>query len=221
MTGVGVTGAGVTGFGEAGFNEVQAPLPLVYRPRLSAGDFIVSDANREAVRWLATPDRWPMPRCVLLGPRASGKTHLAAVFAARQPATIIDDADAITDGEALFHAWNAADDARPLLLTAARSPRAWAHRLPDLASRLAATPQVRLADPDDALIAGVLAKCFADRGLRVGDDVIAWLLARIERSFAAATDIVARLDALALAERRDVTVPLARALLEEQGELGI
>jgi chromosomal replication initiation ATPase DnaA len=201
----------------------QAPLPLVYRPRLSQRDFIVSDANRDAVQWLAAPERWPMPRCLLLGPPSSGKSHLAAVFASRHGATVIDDADTddIADGEALFHAWNAATPASPLLLTATRLPRQWAHDLPDLASRLAATPQARLNDPDDALIAAVLAKRFADRGLRVGDDVIAWLVVRIERSFAAASDIVERLDALALAERRDITVPLARVLLEEQGELGL
>jgi chromosomal replication initiation ATPase DnaA len=198
----------------------QQALPLVYRPRLGEADFIVSDANRDAVQWLADPARWPMPRCLLLGPPASGKSHLAAVFAARQPADIIDDADMIDDGEALFHAWNAASPDRPLLFTATRLPRYWAHKLPDFASRLAATPQVRLADPDDPLIAAVLAKGFADRGLRVGHDVIAWLVLRIERSFAAARDAVARLDTLALAERRDITVPLARALLEEQGELG-
>ena len=66
-----------------------------------------------------------------------------------------------------------------------------------------------------------MAKCFADLGLRVGDDVIAWLVSRIERSFAAAVDVVAKLDALALADRRDITVPLARALLDEHGELSL
>ncbi|KAB7648712.1 HdaA/DnaA family protein [Polymorphobacter fuscus] len=199
----------------------QPALPLVYRPRLSEQDFVTSDTNRDAVAWLARPDLWPMPRCVLIGPAASGKSHLAAMFAARQPALVFDDADLLTDGEPLFHAWNAADRARPLLMTATRMPRFWAHRLPDLASRLAATPQVRLEDPDDVLIAAVLVKCFADRGLRVGDDVVAWLVTRIERSFAAATDVVARLDQAALSERRDITVPMARALLEEQGELGL
>lgn len=199
----------------------QPALPLFYRPRLSAVDFIVSDANRDAAAWLAAPDRWPMPRCLLLGPQASGKSHLLALFAERHLATIIDDADRIGDGETLFHAWNAATAERPLLLAATRLPRFWAHQLSDFASRIAATPQVRLLDPDDALIGAVLAKCFADRGLRVGDDVIAWLVARIERSFAAAVDVVTRLDALALAERRDITVPLARALLDEQGELGL
>ena len=106
--------------------------------------------------------------------------------------------------------------AAPLLLTARRLPRFWAHSLPDLASRLAATPLVRVDDPDDALLAAVLEKRFADKGLRVGPDVIAWLVTRIERSFAAACAVVDALDAAALADRRNISVPLARELLEGQ-----
>lgn len=195
----------------------QPPLPLAYRPRFGRDDFIVSDANRIAVGWLADPARWPMPRTLLLGPAGSGKSHLAALF----PGKVIDDADGIGDGEPLFHAWNGASTAAPLLLTARRAPRFWAHRLPDLASRLAATPLVRIEDPDDALVAAVLEKRFADLGLRVGADVIAYLVLRIERSFAAMAEIVAALDALALAERRDITVPLARELLEGQLRLAL
>lgn len=194
----------------------QPALPLGYRPRLGPEDFCVSASNREAFRWLGEPRGWPMPRTLLVGPPASGKTHLAAVFAAEHGATIIDDADRFADGEPLFHAWNAATATAPLLLTATKLPRDWAHKLPDLASRLAATPLVRIDDPDDALIAAVLEKRFADRGLRVGSDVTAYLVARIERSFAAVAATVAALDMLSLAERRDITVPLAREVLDGQ-----
>ena len=199
----------------------QPALPLTYAPRLDAGSYVISDSNREAAAWLADPARWPGPRCVLIGPAGAGKSHLAALFHAGHGGVLVEDADQIADGEPLFHAWNAATPAAPLLLTARRSPRFWAHRLPDLASRLAATPLVTIADPDDALIAAVLGKRFADHGLRVDDDVIAYLALRIERSFAGVADIVARLDALALAERRDITVPLARELLDEQLRLAL
>lgn len=199
----------------------QPPLPLAWAPRTGAADFVRSDANRIAADWLAAPARWPMPRTILVGPEASGKSHLAAIFVADAgfAGTVIEAADLATDGEPLFHAWNAATPARPLLLTARRLPRFWAHRLPDLASRLAATPLVELGHPDDPLIAAVLAKHFADRGLRVAPDVITYLGARIERSFAAAAAIAARLDAQALADRRDITVPLARECLEGQLDL--
>jgi chromosomal replication initiation ATPase DnaA len=194
----------------------QPGLPLAYRQRSGRDDFCVSASNSDAFHWLATPSAWPMPRSVLIGPKASGKTHLAAVFAAEHAATIIDDADEIADGESLFHAWNAATFAAPLLLTATRLPRAWAHRLPDLASRLAATPLVRIDDPDDALLAAVLEKRFADRGLRVPAEVVAYLVTRIERSFSAVAVAVAALDTMSLAERRDITVPLAREVLDRQ-----
>ncbi|GGI93908.1 regulatory inactivation of DnaA Hda protein [Polymorphobacter multimanifer] len=196
--------------------EEQPALPLNFAPRLGEADFIVSDANRAAFEWLARPEAWPMPRVVLVGPEGSGKTHLAGLVAARTGARVIDDADRGPDAEALFHAWNAASADRPLLLTARTPPRQWPHRLPDLASRLAATPLVSLAEPDDTLLAAVLEKRFADRGLRVADEVIQWLALRIERSFAAAGQAVAMLDAAALADRREITVPLARTVFDAQ-----
>ncbi|WP_439532402.1 HdaA/DnaA family protein [Polymorphobacter sp.] len=194
----------------------QPPLPLGWVPRMGEADYFVSDSNRAAVHWLSRPTVWPMPRCLILGPPASGKSHLAGMVAARTGARLIEDADRLDDGEPLFHAWNAATAERPLLMTGRVVPKLWAHRLPDLGSRLAATPVVWLPEPDDALLAAVLAKRFADRGLRVADDVIQWLALRIERRFTAAGEAVDTLDAVALAERREITVPLARAALEHQ-----
>ena len=58
---------------------------------------------------------------------------------------------------------------------------------------------------------------FADRQLRVGPEVIAYLLTHMERSFAAAADIVARLDLVSLRDRRAITIPLTRQLVSEAG----
>ncbi len=196
----------------------QPPLPLGYVPRLGPADFVLGDCNRIAAGWLAAPARWPMPRTVLVAPAGAGKSHLAGLFAV-SGGRVFDDADRRADGETMFHAWNAATPAAPLLFTARRAPKFWDHDLPDLASRLAATPLVRIEAPDDALVAAILEKRFADAGLRVPGDVIAYLVLRIERSFDGVAQIVARLDALSLAERRDITVPLARDLLEGQLQL--
>lgn len=205
----------------AGAPVNQIPLPLAYVPRLGEADFFVSAANADAVAWLATPQRWPMPQTLLVGPQGSGKTHLARLFAGRNSSTVIDDADRHGDAEALFHAWNAATPDTPLLLTARAPPREWRHGLADLASRLAATPLVRLGDPGDDLLAALFAKHLSDRGLRVPADVTAYILMRLERSAAAVSEAVAALDALSLAERRSITVPLARELLETQFRLEV
>ncbi len=85
----------------------------------------------------------------------------------------------------------------------------------DLASRLNAAPQAGIGAPDDALIAAVLVKQFADRQLKVDAEVISFMLTRMERSFEAARVMVAAIDALALEQRRNITVPLVRQVLEQ------
>ncbi len=108
--------------------------------------------------------------------------------------------------------------AAPVLFTASAPPRTWV-RLPDLASRLAATPTLVIGPPDDALLSALVVKHFADRGIRIAPDVVAYVVVRIERSFAAVATTVAALDAAALASGREVTVPLARTVIEGQGDL--
>jgi chromosomal replication initiation ATPase DnaA len=193
----------------------EPALPLAWPADLDPARLAITDANRAAAEWLAAPGLWPVPVTLLVGPEGSGKSHLAAWFAAHHPGCVIEGADR-HDAEALFHAWNAATRARPLLLTSRLPPRDWGHGLPDLASRLGATPLIRLGEPDDALLAAVLAKLFAERGVKVGDDLIRWLVVRIERSLASAQAVVALLDEAALARRRPVTIPLAREVIDGQ-----
>ncbi|MGA6967478.1 MAG: chromosomal replication initiator DnaA, partial [Xanthobacteraceae bacterium] len=83
--------------------------------------------------------------------------------------------------------------------------------LRDLASRLQALPTVSLAPPDDALLRAVLVKLFADRQIGVDENLIGYLATRMERSFAAARAIVAKLDAESMGRKR----PLTRALAAE------
>jgi chromosomal replication initiation ATPase DnaA len=217
----------------------QLVLDLPARPALGRADFFVSPANALAValvdRW---PD-WPMRRLAVVGPRGAGKTHLAHVWSARAGATIVpvedltalavaevaaDAALAVEDAdrvgglgpaaeEALFHLCNRLATGGSLMLSGREPPARWQVGLPDLASRLAATPLARLEPPDDALLGAVLVKLFADRQLAAGPDLVQYLLPRMERSFAAAEAIVAALDRAGLALRRRVTARLAAEVL--------
>lgn len=195
----------------------QLPLPLAYRSADGEADFFVSQANAAAVEWLDRWPDWPVPCALIIGPPGSGKSHLARIFARRTGATVADDAEAL-DAETLFHRWNAATREAPLLMTATRPPRDWPHGLADLGSRLAATPQLRIEAPDDALLAALLAKQFRDHGLRVSGDVVDYVLARIDRDFGSIARVVQQLDAAALAAGRPITVPLARSVLMAQGD---
>ena len=81
----------------------------------------------------------------------------------------------------------------------------------------------RLARPDAALTGTVFVNLSEARHLLGAEDVIAWLVARMERSFAAIGRVVEALDSLSLAECRNITVPLARRALGglEQNELDL
>jgi chromosomal replication initiation ATPase DnaA len=134
---------------------------------------------------------------------------------ATSPAVVLDDVDQGVDELALLHLYNAVVERKGyMLLTAVRAPRLWTLTLPDLRSRISALPSAAVAPPDDQLLAGILVKLFADRQLTVGEDVIWYLVARMERSFAAARSLVDDLDKLAMSEKRRITVPLIRDRLD-------
>lgn len=214
----------------------QIPLDLPHRAAMGSADFLVAPCNSDAVAWLDRWPDWPAPALVVYGAEGCGKTHLTHVWQAQSGAVAIDrdelttenlppllggaaacfieDADRGFDEEALLHLYNVVAERDGRLLLTARGPvRRWGIGLPDLASRLAAAMSVAVGAPDDELFAAVLIKHFLDRQIRVDPAVVTFLLGRMERSFAAARRVVAALDTAGLAEKRGVTVPLARDVL--------
>ena len=63
----------------------------------------------------------------------------------------------------------------------------------------------------------MLVKLFADRQIGVDEHLIRYLATRMERSFAAARNLVARLDAEAMRQHRPVTRALAAEFLRMPG----
>lgn len=115
---------------------------------------------------------------------------------------------------ALFHLLNRArEKGVSVLLTARAAANDIAFDLPDLASRLRAAHPLTLAAPDEALLAQLLVKLLADRQLTIAPPLIAFLVRRMERSFAAANALVRSLDQAALASGRPITRQLAALVL--------
>lgn len=221
----------------------QLAFELGHRPALAREDFLVAPSNADAVALIDAWPNWPGHAAALSGPAGSGKTHLAEVWRERSKASrltgadldladlpaiaasgaaLIEDMDELSDaGERqLFHLFNLMrEEGGHLLLSAREAPAQLKLRLPDLASRLKAMPHAGLGAPDDALLAGILVKLFADRQLRPGDPVIAYLVSHMERSVAVARDLVARLDQAGLSGKRAITVPLVVEILQELGNV--
>lgn len=222
-------------------SETQLALDLGHKPALGRDDFLVAPCNAEAVAWLERWPDWPAHALAVFGPPGCGKSHLLAAFASHHglgqvvsvtadkltvdlvpklvvnaSVVMVDDLDKLADETALFHLWNLTKETgRWLLLAGRTAPARLRVRLPDLASRLNATPAVGIGAPDESLLGAIFIKQFADRQLRVGEDVVIYLLGRVERSFAAVRQTVEALDAASLARRRPISVPLARAVVEK------
>lgn len=195
----------------------QIALPFEWPADEHERDFIISDANRLVARHLDHWALWPVMATIITGPRKSGRSLLGRIFARKTGGTLIDDAERASE-EALFHAWNRAqEEHRPLIVIADAAPPAWRIRLPDLRSRLAATPHVAIAEPDDELAAALIEKLIGARGVASPPDLARYLLPRIERSYVGIHRIVDALDELALASRHRITLPLARKALASIG----
>lgn len=207
----------------------QYALSLTLRPVYAEENFIVADGNRQAYDWVMRWPGWPCHALLIHGESGCGKTHLGRVWAARSRAiawegapggppdcpALVENIERLNDEEALFHALNRAQGNRQsLLLTSAAPAAALPFRLPDLMSRLKALPSAEIVAPDDGLLAAMLRKQFADRQLKVADEVIEYLVPRMERSFSAARALAERLDAQALSEQRTLSVPFVRARMQ-------
>ena len=204
----------------------QLVLPLEVRSASGRDDFIVVPGNQQAVAFLDSWPAWPAPAVALYGPPASGKSHLAAVWAEKANAKIISAAslnagvpdgalvvEDVAPGVAEAPLFALLERGAPLLITAQTPPAEWQVALPDLVSRLRALLAFPLWAPDDALLMGLAVKLFADRQLQVPENVVLHMVRSLERSPAAIRDFVARADAAALARQRPVNLSLIKDLL--------
>jgi chromosomal replication initiation ATPase DnaA len=213
----------------------QLTFDLPRRKTFERADFLVSNSNSAAVEWIDRWPVWPSTALVVHGPSGCGKTHLAhlwrerasalvlagetlaetalpALVSACPPRFAVDDADLVAE-RILLHLYNSCLERRgSLFLTARSEPGSWQVTLADLRSRLRAAVVVGIGVPDDALLSAILVKEFAERQVHVSPEVVAYLIRRMERSFAAARLLAAHLDAAALEGGTAVTIPLARKI---------
>lgn len=218
----------------------QIAFDLGHRTAMGRDDFLIAPNNQDAVAWIDLWPEWPAPVLILYGPVASGKSHLAAVWGEKsnaacvRPSTlnddsirhiasaakhvILEDADNLIGNvdheKGLFHLYNVfKEEKRSILMTLQEPPVRRTFAVPDLASRLRAAPAVAIREPDDVLLGSILVKLFNDRQLRVGQDVVTYILSHMERSFEEARRIVEDIDSKALIEKRAITVPLIKDIV--------
>ena len=218
----------------------QLTFDLPTRPALERGDFFIANSNALALAMIEDCENWPQNKHLLVGPKGSGKTHLANVWANQRGARVIasrnitdqaveeyaaqdlviDDVPSLLGEQSreatLFHIHNLClANGNALLMTGTGDVSTWNCVLPDLASRLNGTRTARLDPPDDMLFQALLAKLFADRQLFPPPDVFPYLLLRLERSYDAAQMAVNHIDRAALSRKRAITRSFVASIIDD------
>lgn len=138
----------------------------------------------------------------------------------RQALVAIDDVHQVVGHphweRALFDLFNRMRECgRCLIMAANASPDSLAVELPDLASRLLWGPRYCLQPLSDEDCARLLTESAARRGLRLGPDVVRFVMNHYPRDPGSLMELVAKVDSLSLREQRQPTIPLVRRAMEE------
>jgi chromosomal replication initiation ATPase DnaA len=210
-------------------NDEQLALKFNEAVEYNIDEFLVRPCNEAAYRAIESWHEWPERRLLLIGEAGSGKTHLAklwqklscAIFLnatidyqdLKPKACILENIDQFKDQTYLFHLINFCREQQlPLLLTSATLPT---FALKDLQSRIEANYCVEITAPSEELVRILLVKHFSDRQIKVKKEVIDYLCARVERSFASIKTAIELIDKHITQHQKAVTIPLIKKVLEE------
>ena len=215
----------------------QLPLEISFGSSVSRENFIVSECNALA---LASIDQWPdwpggCRALNLVGPRGAGKSHLASIWQSMiQKSHRLDGlqanvappdlafyvlngvaANAVWDEETLFHCFNrCVDDKGGILLLSSIPVGQMNWCLPDLRSRMRAVNLARIGPPNDELLYELLNKYFLERQMAAPPEMLAYIVSRMERSFASVQVIANAVERHSIAKKKPLSVILARAAFE-------
>lgn len=224
----------------------QGLLPLVTKEDFSLASWVVAPCNEAAYRWVlaASGASSHEPQMAYVwGTSGTGKTHLAHIFArAAQgvyatPESLIRqwgtsarkgvDAvsadvwvlDALESGEEawLFDAFNLLKERGCSVLWLSRhDPTFWQESLADLASRFQSLPRFQLSHPDDDTARRLFTKWLHDDGVRIADNALTYLLARIPRDIETLRLWVRLLDEASTLHHRSLTLAFVREVLSKE-----
>lgn len=211
----------------------QLTLDLLPASPPSLDNFVTGD-NAETLaaltEWLAGSH--PDSAFCLYGEAGCGKSHLLQasgfiqIDAARNPAMAgvtaaealaVDNVDQL-DGNgqiALFALFNQMKMAGHRLLTAATQPPAHLTLREDLRTRLGAGLIYRLLPLTDAQKTEAVSALARERALKLSPEMITYLLRHAPRDMRILTLLLVALDEYSLEQKRPITLPLLRELLNE------
>ena len=213
----------------------QKTLPLKFLPSYGRHDFIVGESNFEAVKWVDNFSKSKVNGLVIIGPSASGKSHLVSTLKNKYKILqaeeinkekinilglkdlIIENIEKIENHYFFLHVINVVKEKKfKALLTSRLSIKELNIKLEDLKSRLLAYSHSKILLPTDDVLRGIIIKISKDKGLLLSDTVINYILSHVDRSYHIINNFINELDQLSLIKKKKITIPFIKKLIESK-----
>lgn len=219
----------------------QIPLPIGTAATRTFENFVVG-GNAATLAHLRALHSGAAP-VYLWGPMGCGKSHLVqavlrhhldagikvASFGAGDASPwghddqwgiiVIDDCERLDPDQqhCAFAAFVQANAQRATIVAAGRLPPVDLPLREDLRSRLGWGHVMALQPLSEQEARAALRRDADRRGILLSDDVMAYLLTRFARDLKSLFELLDRIDQFSLANKRNITIPLLRQMLTEQG----
>ena len=209
----------------------QKTLPLKFLPSYGRHDFIVGESNFEAVKWVDNFSKSKVNGLVIIGPSASGKSHLVSTLKNKYKILqaeeinkekinilglkdlIIENIEKIENHYFFLHVINVVKEKKfKALLTSRLSIKELNIKLEDLKSRLLAYSHSKILLPTDDVLRGIIIKISKDKGLLLSDTVINYILSHVDRSYHIINNFINELDQLSLIKKKKLRFHLLKSL---------
>lgn len=220
-------------------NHRQYTLPIIQAPNFTEYSYFVNEGNEEAYSLIESWGDWSFLMCVVYGPEGYGKTHLAHILKDRTEGELVlasevsdqlitslksgrlylvEDVCKMTSPEVLFHFYNVAKERGSLVVFfMSMAPAAWESGLADLNSRLRSLPAFELKQPDDAMCRAIIKKILSDLQLTVKEEVIDYFQDHTSRNLGEIQKNIHQLNRVSLEQRRNITIPFVKQVLNVGG----
>lgn len=221
-------------------NSKQLYFDMPDKTALGIEDYIITESNSFAFDLISRMIKGEINQGVISGPSFSGKTHLSKILiknigsneslyidgdykkiiekVGSSNLIVIENIDKVLEDrseEDLFHIINfTKENNKKLLMTSGKSISNIEFKLEDLKSRLNATLEAKIMQPDDELMKLVLIKIFNDKQLLINPNVIDFLKSRLERSYKSINDFIEKIDKFSLEKGKKITISLINDLIK-------
>lgn len=105
------------------------------------------------------------------------------------------------------------DNKHSLIISGNKSSANSGLELDDLKSRLSSDQVIQIKSPNDDLKIKILKQKAKERSFELSDEVIEFLMRRVERNLSSLIDILDKIDHASLAAKRKITIPFVKELI--------